>query len=254
MKAKYSYLLMLIAVIAMSACQKDRSVPGVYPANGKLKQVLMYQSINSEQPMSILEDYEYNEDGRISKKSSPMYENGVITGVISYDIYEYNAFGQLEKIRDYNANLNSPTGFINLTNTTFSYFADGNTATKTIENIDGSVTELYLYDYKDGRPVKISKFDKGKPESYSVNEFDAAGRLTKETFYLADGQEISYTIHSYSGNLLVKSELYSAPKNSMYRTISRTYDSNGNLILMDSRELFAYSNMMSFVLRYKYFE
>jgi hypothetical protein len=255
MKSRRFFILMLASAILLPACQKDQPGSVIYPDNGKkLKQILLYPAIDSETPMAIVEEYEYNENGKIAKTTSPMYDNGVIVGTISYNIYEYNAFDQLSQISNYNANLNSPSGFINLNNTLFTYFADGKIATKTIEDQNGSVYEFYLYEYKGDQLVKISKFDKEKLESYTVNDYDGSGRLTRETFYIADGQCISYTINIYSGMLQIRSDLYTFQKNSMYRTINRTFDSDGNLLILESKELFAYSNMMSFVYRYKYYE
>jgi len=254
MKAKWFFPIMLLTAVLLSACQKDQSGTEVIPVKGKLKQVLLYQRIDSETPIGIVEEYEYNENGTIAKTSSPLYDNGIIAGTISYNLYEYNSFGQLARIRNYNANQNSPSGFINLSNTLFTYFADGKTATKTIEDQSGTAYEFYLYEYKDTQLAKISKYDNGKLESYTVNEYDGSGRLSKEIFYISDGQCISYTINTYSGNLLIRSDLYSFQTNSMYRTINRKYDHNGNLLILESKELFAYSDMMSFVYRYKYYD
>jgi hypothetical protein len=254
MKIKWFFALMLLTAALLSACQKDQSGSEAYPVNGKLKQVLLFQRIDSETPLGIVEEYEYNENGTIAKTTSPMYDNGVIVGTISYKLYEYNAFGQLARISNYNANQNSPSGFINLNNTLFTYFADGKIATKTIEDQSGAAYEFYLYEYKDDQLVKISKYDREKLESYTVNDYDGSRRLIKETLYIADGQCISYTINTYSGRLQIRSDLYTFRTNSMYRTINRTYDLNENLLTLESKELFAYSSMMSFVYRYKYYE
>lgn len=254
MKTKWTLPVMLIMAVAISACQKDQSGSDINPVIGKLKQILLYQSINSDTPIGIVEEYEYNEEGKITKTSSPMYNNGIVVGTISYDLYEYNAFGQLARIRNYNSDLSSPSGYINLYNKTFTYFADGKTATKTIEYQSGVTSELSLYDYKNDQLVKVSMFENGNMDSYTVNEYDGSGKLIKESLYAADGQCISYTLHNYSGSLLIRSDLYTFQTNSLYRTINRTYDANGNLIMLESKELFAYSDMMSFVYKYKYYE
>jgi hypothetical protein len=60
------------------SCQKDDSE--INQENAKLKQVLLYSDLNSPDPISIVEEYEYDDNGKISKVSSPMYNNGVIAG------------------------------------------------------------------------------------------------------------------------------------------------------------------------------
>jgi len=254
MKTEWFFVTLLFTAILIASCQKEESGPGPLPVNGKLKQVLLYNGIDSETPIAIVEEYEYNEDGKIAKTSSPMYDNGTIVGTISYNLYEYNGFGQLARIRYYNANLNSPSGFLNLFNTVFTYFSDGMIATKTIEYQYGNAYEFYLYEYSHNQLARISKYDKGKLESLTVNEYDGAGRLTKESFYAADGQYLSYNLNTYSGNLLIRTDLYRSSTNTRYRTINRRYDTSGKLLVLESQELFAYSDMTSFVLKYKYFE
>lgn len=71
--------------------------------DGKLKRVLLYASIDDQEPINIVEEYEYDSLDRISRVSSPMYDDGEIVGTISYDLYEYNADGQLIRKSNFNS-------------------------------------------------------------------------------------------------------------------------------------------------------
>lgn len=255
MKAKWSLLgLCSLIIVLLSGCQKDLSELNVNQGNAKLKRILLFASAGSEKPISIVEEYEYDEKGRISKTSSPMYDNGVIAGTIKYNLYEYNSSDQLVKIKNFNANLNSPTGFINLQNYIYSYSTDGKKIKESIENLNGVISEYSNYEYKDDQLVKIKKYSYNALESYIENQYDKSGRLIKESLFASDDKCISYTIHTYSGFLQVKSDLYIYQNDNQYRSIKRTFDNNNNLITLESTELSLYSNMMSFVFRYEYFE
>jgi hypothetical protein len=255
MKTKLSLLGMcILMILILLSCQKVDSDINSTQANAKLKQVLLFSNIDSQDPISIVEEYEYDDDGKISKVSSPMYDNGTIVGTIKYDLYEYNSSGQLIKIMNYNANLNSPTGFINLKNTTFYYSTDGKKIKETIAYPLGGITEYSDFEYQNGLLSKIEKYFGNKLESYTEFQYDKSDKLIKETFYASDDQCISYTIHSYTGTLKTKSDLYTYPTNAHYRSINRTFDNSNNIITLESKELSLYSSMMSHVLRYEYYE
>ena len=91
-------------------------------------------------------------------------------------------------------------------------------------------------------------------ENYTEFQYDKSDKLIKESFYTSDDQCISYTIHTYTGSLQTKSDLYTYPDNAHYRSINRTFDKNNNIITLESNELSLYSSMMSHVLRYKYYD
>jgi len=183
-----------------------------------------------------------------------MYNNGTIVGTIKYNLYEYNESGLLIKIMNYNANINSPTGYINLKNTTFTYSTDGIKIKETVEYPLGGITEYMDFEYKSGLLSKTKKYSGKNLESYSEFQYDKSDRLIKETFYSSDDQCLTYTIHTYNGSLQTKSDLYGFPSNDHYRSISRTYDENNNLIITDSKELSLHSSLMSHVLKYIYYD
>ena len=236
--------------ISIPSCQKDDFTTA--SINAKLKKVLLYSTMDSKEPISIVEEYEYDDNGRISKVSSPMYNNGTIAGIIKYDLYEYNSSGQLIKIENYNANLNSPTGFINLKNTSYLYSEDGKKIKETIHYGSAGISEYSDFEYQNGLLSKTSKYSGNKLEDYTEYKYDKSDRLIKELFYAYDGQCLTYTIHNYTGSLQTKSDLYLFSSNSHYRSINRIFDKNNNLVALESKELSPYSSLMSHVLRYEY--
>lgn len=252
MKTKLSLFgLFSLSVLLISSCQKDDSTPA--PINAKLKQVLLYSTLDSKEPISIVEEYEYDDAGKISKVSSPMYNNGTITGTIKYDIYEYNSLGQLIKVNNYNANLNSPTGFINLKSTSYEYSPDGKKIKEKIEYPLGGISEYSDFEYANGLLSKTSKYSGNKLESYTVYEYDKSNKVIKDLFYAYDGQCLTYTIHNYTGSLQTKSDFYIFSSNDHFRSINRIFDKNNNIVTLESKELSLYSSLMSHVIRYEYY-
>jgi hypothetical protein len=68
MKTKLSLLGMCSLVIfILSSCQKDDCEINSAQGNAKLKQVLLFSNIDSQVPISIVEEYEYDDNGKISK-------------------------------------------------------------------------------------------------------------------------------------------------------------------------------------------
>jgi hypothetical protein len=254
MNIKYSLLgICSLLILLNSSCQKELPQSDQVQGNARLKRILLIASKDSSEPISIVEEYEYDENGRITRTSSPMYEDGVIVGTIRYDLYEYNSSGQLIKIKNYNANLNSPSGYINLENRTFIYNDDGNKKKETIEYPEAGIIEYFMYEYLKGQLIKIKKYNnKSELQSYVENRYDKSGKLVKESSFAPDDHCFSYTIHTYSGPLLLKSDVFRGGVH--LREIIRTYDENNNLIILESNELAPFSSASSYVLKYEYYE
>jgi hypothetical protein len=253
MKTKWSFLgICGLLIILISSCQKDLSESKPEQENSKLKRILMFASKDSKEPISIVEEYEYDENDRISKTSSPMYQDGVIVGTIKYDEYYYNSSNQLIKKMNFNANVNSPTGFINLKNIIITYNKDGSKKKETIEYPQAGYSEVFMYEYKNDRLVKMLTYNRSSElESYVEYQYDDSGLLIKESSYAYDGHRFSYTIHTYSGQLLIKSVVYQAGV--LLREITRSYDENNTLIILESNEIAPFSSSMSYVLKYEYY-
>jgi hypothetical protein len=169
----------LIIILNLLACQKEDINPA--PGNGKVKRILLFSSLDTTSPTSIVKEFEYDENGRISKTSSPMYENGIVVGTISYDLYYYNNDNQLVKKENFNANLNSPTGFINLVNHYYSYSSTGKMTKETLEYPQPEFSESIVYEYKNGL-LNTTKFynNRNQLETYIIGQYDKSDRLIKE--------------------------------------------------------------------------
>lgn len=246
-------LFSLILIVTFS-CQKGNMI---YPNKAKLKKILLFNSIDSKDPISILAEYEYDEEDRISKVSRPMYLDGEIEELLYYDLYEYASNGQLKKIKNYYASPNSPTGFINLKNYIYTYSEDGKKEKEYIEYPQGGSSEytLYKYKYSNNKLVRIEKYNMGDYlESYVVNDYDNSGNLIKETSFGKDNQVFSYTQHSYENGLNTQSDVFGWRNMVHQREIFRTYDKNNNLIILESYELQSFSSQGDKVERYEYFE
>jgi len=251
---KISYLspgLGLIIILNLLACQKNED-PAPAPGDGKVKRILICFSLDSGSPSSIVTEFEYDENGRINRTSSPMYQDGIIMGTISYDLYSYNNNNQLVKKENFNANLNSPTGFINLVNHSYSY-SKGKMAKETIEYPIAGYSEFMIFEYKNDL-LNTTKFynNKNQLETYTINQYDKSDRLVKETKCAWDDKVISVTTHNYQGLLLIKSDVFQGETH--MREIKRSYDSNNNLSILESKELSPVSSSLSYILKYEYFD
>jgi len=242
-----------IAFLLLSGCEKEQSSSA--QGNALLKQEFLY-NIDSQTMIGIVREYEYNDQGRISMASTPMYVNGKMTGTLSYSLYDYDSSGRLIKICNYNANVNSPTGFINLTNLIYEY-SGGLKIKESVEypasGISG-IKEYTAYEYLSGRLTVSKKYSSNKLESFTQYLYDNSGRLTKELMYAFDGTCLNYTAHTYAGQLQVRSDFYTYSDSVLYRSITRTFDEGNNLINLESKEMVPSSSMMSFVMKYLYYE
>jgi hypothetical protein len=253
-----SIILALLSLTLIYGCEKENNIFDniVYLKDAKLKRVWLYSSLDSKEPISIESEYEYDDEGRVNKVSSPMYQDGKIAGIIKYDLYKYNSQGQLLKIECFNANSNSPTGFINLKNYFYTYSDNGIKEKEAIEYPQIGLSEYSIYKYELDKLTKIEKYDNSDNlQGYIINEYNDSGYLMKETHFAEDNQPISYTRHIYKNRLNVQSDVFGGENMDEHiRKIFKTYDKNDNLIILESNELSLYSSMMSHVLKFEYYE
>jgi len=217
--------------------------------------VLLFSDIDSETPICITEEYEYDDEERVSRVSSPMYEDGTVVGTMWYNLYEYNSKGQLHSIMNYNANINAPSGFVNLKNYAYTYSGDGKRLKEYIEYPLINSFEYYQYQYDQNRLVRIEHFGSSDElESYVEKEYDERGYLVKESLYTYDNQLLTFTNHQYAGGLNTRSDVYTGNNKEHIRQILKTYDKENKLLVLESNELSMLSSMMSYVLRYEYMD
>ncbi|NCB84901.1 MAG: hypothetical protein EOM44_10500 [Bacteroidia bacterium] len=262
----------LAGMATFSSCEKtemdDNDI--LYAKGSKLKQISYVESVNSKETGSIITQYEYDKQGRIRKVSQPMYENGTpmfkngtIVGLYSYSDYVYNSEGLLEKIINYHSNINA--GFLNLKTYTYSYDNNGRKQKEVIEypQIHQNQVDSTVYIYVNNRLVRENKYEDGYFGSehwrsvlvtYIKYEYDNQGKLVKETNYSGtDNTPIQNSVHSYQNGLNIKTEIFNLNNDQKIREIRRHYDTNDNLIYLESEELSMYSSAMSYVTKYEYY-
>ena len=280
MRSVVAIAICLAGMAMFSSCEKnemdsnsvihDYMVHDVLYAKGsKLKHISYVESVKSKKGGSIITQYEYDEQGRISKVSQPRYENGTpifengtIVGLFSYSDYIYNNEGLLDKIIYYHSNT---AGFLNLATYTYSYDKDGNKQKEVIVYPRASPFRMdsTLYYYDNNRLKREDKYEDGyfgtepwRSEliTYIKYEYDNQGNLVKETNYSGtDNTPGQFSIHSYQNGLNVKTEIFNNNKDRKIREIRRYYDRNDNLIYLESEELSIISSSTSYVNKYEYY-
>lgn len=259
MEARNLILLFLfVAVLIIPGCQKEDKIPQNTPApsGAKLKRILIYPGIDASAPEYIESEYEYDSLGRISRVNHPMYEDGVMSGPGEYEKYSYNDQGLPGKISSYVYNATPGIGYVNLINSYYYYSKDGKLMKiSTGHDLSPESAGYDLYHYENGMLDKIGTYTSADTlESYIHYEYNSSDELVKESKYSRDGEFLEYTLHSYSNGLQVLSEVYTTfHEVFMIRKIERTFDSNGNLDILVSRELAPWSSRMSYKMKYEYF-
>nr|MBI1230463.1 hypothetical protein [Cytophagales bacterium] len=249
-------LLGLLVVAVLYSCQDEEDLTvtdKTYPENAALQRILLYSTKDSKNPISIVSEYEYNESGEVSKVSSPIYVEGIVKGISNYDLYEYDALNRVVKIKSYHANLNA--GFLNLKNTIYSYNADGRIEKELSEFPQIGSMEYIKYVLQDGLVVKKEHYNAAdKLEMYTEMTYNQSEEVVEERFYSSENELFRVIKHSYTNGLQTKSDTFQGLELEQLREVKRTFDANGNLILLESNELSMLSSTHSHVLRYEYAE
>ena len=256
MKTKKSLFELFGLILLMYfGCADDKNSDfTTYEGNAKLKRTLLYASVDAQSPINIIDEYEYDTQGRINKVSSPWYSNGNIIGTVRYDLYEYNSSGQLTSISNFNANTNAPSEYINLKNCIYRYYPNELKEKQYIEYPLINSFEYILYFYNDNKLIMTERHNKkDEIEDYTTFEYNG-NRLSKETLYSSNGDVNTITSHLFLNGLNSKTEIYKGNNGKdKLREIKKTYDSNYNLIIIESIELTSYSSMSSYVMKYEYY-
>ena len=274
MRSVVAVAICLAGLVMFSSCEKPEMDDSkiLYAKGSKLKHISYVESVDSKETGMIITQYEYDEQGRKSKESQPMYENGTpifengtIVGLFSYSDYVYNSGGLLEKIIYNHSNANSNTGFLNLRTHTYTYDNNEKKQKEVIEypQMTQKRVDSIIYFYDNNRLIREDRYEDGYFGSepwrsvlvtYIEFEYDNQGKLVKETSYSGtDNTPIQFRIHSYQKGLIVKTEIFNISNNQKIREIRRHYDSNGNLIYLESEELSMYSSAMSYITKYDYY-
>jgi len=253
---KNIYSILILFAVVLTSCNNllnDICSDDSYPKNAKLKRILLYNNIDSKEPISITEEFEYNEDGKISRISIPYYEDGELIYVIEYKQFIYNDLGQLIEKKDFSYNANS--GYRNLKNCIYTYSDDGYIEKELIEYPIINSFDYSLYEYNSNNLVKIIRNidSNDKLISYTSYTYDGLHQLTKELEFGAN--ELFPTLitkHYNFDGLKIKTKVFSG-NDTLIRKIYYTYDINNNLITKEQKESM-HSSVMSHVLRYEYYD
>ena len=249
MKTNFILGLTSLVFLVLLSCKKEDDI---LPENARLKQVLLYDSVNAKEPIRIQEEYEYNQLGQVSKVSY-FYS---INRFLQYDLYEYNSTGQLSKITEYIANSDSPTGYNLRATHSYTYSGEGKKIKEFIQYPNGSGYNLFFY--TDGRLSRMEKHGWPHPTdllvTYTLFEFDASGQPIREVLYGHDDMPFEWTINTFSNGLMVKTEIYTDENlENNRRKIYRTFDRNKNLKILETYEGPHSSQVGHTILKYFYF-
>ena len=215
----------------------------LYPKDSKLKRV--YHVFDNHKDFAT--EYLYDDLGRISRVNFALARR--------YDIYHYNAKGQLETISKYDEYLENPPVLIDK----FVYFYDTEgTKVKELNEFGfpylGVQTWSNIYLYKNKKLAKKEYYEDDQLKYYIVYEYKG-NILKKERFCVPESKDYGTIEHFYDQGLLVYSTQYNnedAKSALMYEM--RYYDWNNNLIkLVQNRPgLSSYSGATVFLIRWEY--
>ena len=246
------FVVMALIPLAFIACQSDTEPSHIdYPENARLIRVLHYHGLQAQDHAS-LEEYEYDGDGKLIKKSRPSYRNGERAGISDYDVYEYDPQNRLIKIASFNYNING--GFTNSKNVLFTYDSKGNQEKETIEFPKINSTEHIIF-YHDGHGRLILKEhfnSQNVSQGYHVFEYSAQGQMMGEKIYNAQQQLMRKHIHHYENGNNTEIKVFVGDTDELLRKITKTFDRNKNLILLQSEELAIYSSATSYTQKFEY--
>jgi hypothetical protein len=253
MKIQFKILIIwALTSIFLGACQTDTDPPlHNYPENARLIRVLHYLGLDAREQASQ-EEYEYDGEGKLIKTSVPLYQNGKRAGIDNYKVYEYDSQKRLSKIASYNYNING--GFINLKNIIFSYHSDGVKEKETIEYaITQSAEEVIFHHDGKGRLILKENLNSTQMlDSYHLFKYDGEDQLVEESIHDAHDRLMRKHIHHYLNGNNTEIKVYVGDTDELLRKITKTYDKNKNLILLQSEELMMNSSATSYTHKFEY--
>jgi hypothetical protein len=253
MKIQFSvrFLAMALFPLAFIACQSDTEPSPNYPENARLVRVLYYAGTEVQDNASI-EEYEYDGGGKLIKASRPLFRNGEKVGIAQYSIYEYDLQNRLVKTAFFNSYINE--GFFNSKNSLYTYDNQGIKEKEIIEYPRTQSKEEVIF-HHDGRGRLILKENLNaaqKLDSYHLFKYNAQDQLIEESIHDAHDRLIRKHIHHYQNGNNTETKVYVGDTDELLRKITRTFDRNKNLILLQSEELAMYSSATSYTQKFEY--
>jgi len=242
------YLIFLFTSLLLLSCSDEQMTnPIISPideATVGVKSKTFYPSLESNQILSI-EDFEYT-DGQLQKKVY-FSENRVL--ISHYELFSYDNNGKLLYKLNYHNNTNSPTGFILLDSTTYSY--SGNVfISEKITFPYANYYEKYNYEYDGKYIIKKTKYHNEELESVIAYEY-RNGKLQKETLYDKTENVIYIDKYVYEEKRLIEILRYSN-NGELLTKINYNYNTEGKIILENVEVIAMYLSIHSHIIRYEY--
>ena len=224
--------LLILFVIIASACQKDDTPPCSYPKNATLKLIVHCYETDLACPTiechgAIEREYEYDQRGRIEKvKIRPRYEDGVLTRMLEYELYDYDSEGKLVNIEYYYTYKDE---YVLDKNRVFTYSDDGKKIREYVDWANSDWFQYTLFEYTNKCLTRTENYEinSDELEDYVLYEYDNSGNIIKETSYNKFDVSRYEIVHTYENGLNVKTNKYGI-------RIIKTYDENDNLILLET--------------------
>ena len=254
MKIQFSlrYLVMTLLPLAFIACHSDTEPERNYPKNARLIRILQYHGPELAQDNASIEEYEYDGEGKLIKTSRPLYRDGERAGIAEYAEYEYDPLTRLAKITYFNYHIDG--GFVNLKNVLFSYDNNGFKEKEIIEHPKTKSREEVIF-HHDGRGRLILKENINYAqvlESYHLFRYNAQDQLIEESIHDAHDRLIMKQIHLHENGNNTEIKVYVGDTDELLRKITKTFDQNKNLIVLQSEELAIYSSATSYTQKFEY--
>jgi hypothetical protein len=242
-------LVLLFISLLLGSCSDERATnPSNDPLNNAtagVKTKITYPTLGSDQILSV-EDFEYNSLNKLQKRNSFGGNREILYG---YDECYYDGNGLLIKKLNYCNNIHSPSGFLLLISTAYTY--SNNLLISERDTFpQASFSEEYKYEYKDGLPLNKLFYHSDSLENKTVYAYKN-GRLQNEMVYYK-GDNLVYSFdYVYQDNFLVESR-ECASNGDLSKKISYSYDKSKKLITENVQVLAIASSSTSYVVRYEY--
>jgi hypothetical protein len=244
-----NYLILLLASIITLSYSNGQTIKSIISPTDEetsgVKSKVFYSSLESKQIMSI-EDFEYNANGLLIKK---IYYGGDRETIYHYELFFYNNNGTLNYKLNYYSNIKSPTGYILMDSTNYSYSVN----LLTTENINyplANYYDKYSYEY-DGKHLIKKTIDHNKNFESSITYECQDGKILKERNCSKDRCITSTKEYKYKDSALVEIVCYTSSHEAQ-RRIEYSYNESGKLSVEKVDELLIYSSARPYVVKYLY--
>lgn len=202
---KKASMFLGILMMAVLGCDPENEPEAkIDHQQGKLKEVVLFSSLDDLEPNSTIRSYEYDERGRTSLILFDPNRTTQSPFSASYDKLEYdNSDKLIQKLR-YRANTNEPTGYRLESTTAYHYNQDGLLSEETLNN-----SKKFSYGYENLRLKWRNEFEiNGDLYQRIEFEYDNVGNKIAEWFYWP-GQTVSTSKMNfvYENNVLISSDV-----------------------------------------------